>query len=155
VKKTLLITVLLSSVFLVKAQTKPTGVTDLDKVDIKEPVDTTPPEIDYAVEQEPGFPGGLDMFSLYLQRNLRYPPSAVKKRLEGKVFVSFVIEMSGAVTEVKVLRGVSPDIDAEAVRVVSHSPIWKPGIQNGRPVRVHYNVAMNFSLPVDTSVRIK
>jgi len=140
---------------LVKAQTKPADVPDLDNINIKEPVDTTPQKIDYAVEQEPGFPGGLDMFSLYLQRNLKYPRSAVKKKLEGKVFVSFVIERSGSVTEVKVVRGVSPDIDAEAVRVVSHSPIWKPGIQNGRPVRVHYNVAMNFSLPVDTTVRIK
>jgi TonB family protein len=103
------------------------------------------------VEQEPTPPGGMFRFYQYLGENTKYPDGAVKKRIEGKVFVTFVVEKDGSLTDVKTLRGVSPDIDAEAIRVVSHAPRWKPGIQNGRPVRVQYSVVINFKLPPQTA----
>jgi TonB family protein len=103
------------------------------------------------VEQEPTPLGGMFRFYQYIGENTKYPDGAVKKRIEGKVFVTFVVEKDGSLTDVKTLRGVSPDIDAEAIRVVSHAPHWKPGIQNGRPVRVQYSIAINFKLPPQTA----
>jgi TonB family protein len=100
-----------------------------------------------AVEQNPAPLGGMGKFFEYLQANTRYPDGAFKKRIEGKVFVTFVVEENGSLTDVKILRGVSPDIDAEAIRVVSNAPEWRPGVQNGRPVRVQYSMAINFKLP--------
>jgi TonB family protein len=100
-----------------------------------------------AVEQEPMPAGGMAKFFEYLGANTKYPDSAVKKRIEGKVFVTFVVEQDGSLTDVKILRGVSPDINAEAIRVVSSAPKWKPGIQNGRAVRVQYSMAISFKLP--------
>jgi TonB family protein len=152
-KKTLLITLFLLCSFWVKAQTKPTtDVPDLDKIEIKEPIDSSQSTTDTksvftAVEIEPGFPGGIDRFYKYLEANIKYPYNSAKNRLQGKVFISFVVENDGSLSHIKVLRGVSPDIDEEAIRVMSHSPNWRPGIQNGRTVRVQYSLAINFKLP--------
>ncbi|CAN5471552.1 hypothetical protein BH09BAC6_BH09BAC6_33400 [soil metagenome] len=99
-----------------------------------------------SVEQEPEFPGGSQSFSRYLSAILRYPASAAKAHIQGKVFIEMVIERDGSITNLKVVRSVSPDLDAEAVRVISQSPRWKPGIQNGHPVRVRYTIPINFSL---------
>ncbi|HZX57410.1 MAG TPA: energy transducer TonB [Mucilaginibacter sp.] len=104
-----------------------------------------------AVEQEPSPAGGMAKFYEYLGTNTKYPDSAVKKRIEGKVFITFVVENDGSLTNVKILRGVSPDIDAEATRVVSTAPKWTPGMQNGRAVRVQYSMAISFKLPPQTS----
>jgi TonB family protein len=144
-----LLTLLLLLFFIAaKAQTKNTDVPAPAQIDIKEPADTTDPKkIFLAVEKEPSFYAGNDRFPLYLAHQIVYPPDAVKKRIEGKVFVSFVVEKNGSLTDIQVLRGVSPDIDAEAVRAISKSPKWAPGIQNGRPVRVRYNMAIIFKLP--------
>ncbi len=104
------------------------------------------------VEQEPTPLGGMFRFYQYIGENTKYPDGAVKKRIEGKVFVTFVVEKDGSLTDVKTLRGVSPDIDAEAIRVISKAPNWKPGIQNGRPVRVQYSMVINFKLPSQTAL---
>jgi len=116
--------------------------------------DTTQNRIFTAVEQEPIPPGGMQSFFQYLQANLRYPDSAAKQRIEGKVFVSFVVETDGSLTNVKALRSVSHDLDSEAVRVVSNAPKWKPGIQNGRAVRVQYSVAVSFKLQTEEPIII-
>jgi TonB family protein len=150
--KPLLTLLLLVSFIAAKAQTKNTDSPDLDKIEIKEPVDTPknetdPKKIFTAVEKDPSFPGGVDAFFRFLQANTKYPDNAVKKRIEGKVFVTFVVEDDGSLSHIKVSRGVSPDIDAEAIRVMSHSPNWRPGIQNGRAVSAQYNVSINFKLP--------
>ncbi len=100
-----------------------------------------------AVEKDPSYKGGLDKFYAYLQKYTQYPAEAYKKKLEGKVFVTFVVEGDGSLSQIKILRGVSPDIDAEAIRVMKNSPNWSPGIQNGRPVRVQFTVLINFKLP--------
>jgi TonB family protein len=144
--KTLLTLLLLVSLIAAKAQTNNTDVPYLDKSQVEKSVDTIPKRIFYAVEKEPSFPGGPDAYVSFLQHNLKYPENAAKQRIEGKVFLSFVVEKDGVLTDITLLRGVSPDLDAEALRVIAISPKWKPGIQNGIPVRVKYNLAIVFKL---------
>ena len=99
-----------------------------------------------SIEKQPQFPGGLQSFYQYLSRNIKYPKEDVKNKVQGKVFMSFVVEKDGRLTDIHVVRGVSPQIDDEAVRVISASPKWHPGIQFGVPVRVKYNINVNFKL---------
>jgi periplasmic protein TonB len=99
-----------------------------------------------AVEQAPEFKGGMEAFYKYLQQSIRYPAKAVKKGIQGKVLVSFIVEKDGSLSNIRVVRGVAKDIDAEAFRVIKASPNWNPGIQNGRPVRVIYNTPISFTL---------
>ncbi|RYD95857.1 MAG: TonB family protein [Sphingobacteriales bacterium] len=98
------------------------------------------------VEQVPEFPGGIEAFNKFLSTNIRYPKVARDEKIQGRVFLQFVVENDGALADIKVLRGVSKSLDAEALRVIRLSPKWKPGVQNGRPVRVQYNVPIAFSL---------
>lgn len=105
-----------------------------------------PNKIFTAVEQEPAFPGGMEKFINYLSKNIHYPAVARENNTQGKVIVSFVCERDGSLTDVKVARGIGDGCDEEAVRVIKNSPRWKPGIQNGRPVRVAYSVPIQFTL---------
>jgi len=105
-----------------------------------------PNKIFTSVEQVPAFPGGLDAFGRYLLKNIRYPAIARENNTQGRVIVSFVCERDGSLTDVKVARGIGDGCDEEAVRVIKASPRWKPGIQNGRPVRVAYSVPISFTL---------
>jgi len=100
--------------------------------------------------KEPSFPGGEDAYFRFLQHNLKYPENAAKQRIEGKVFLSFVVEKDGTLTDITLVRGVNPDLDAEALRVIATSPKWKPGMQNSMPVRVKYNLAIVFKLQPQT-----
>jgi protein TonB len=99
-----------------------------------------------AVEQEPTPAGGISKFYEYLSKNIRYPAVAKENNIQGKVFLTFVVEKDGSITDVKVLRGIGSGCDEEAVRVLRNAPRWKPGIQNGRPVRVQYQVPVSFAL---------
>jgi len=105
-----------------------------------------PNKIFTSVEQVPQFPGGLDAFGRYLGKNINYPAVAKENGTQGPVIVSFVCERDGSLTDIKVVRGIGDGCDEEAVRVIKKSPHWKPGIQNGRPVRVMYSVPISFSL---------
>lgn len=105
-----------------------------------------PNKIFTSVEQVPEFPGGLEAFGKYLSKNIRYPAVARENNTQGRVIVSFVCERDGSLTDVKVARGIGDGCDEEAVRVIKASPKWKPGIQNGRPVRVAYSVPIAFTL---------
>jgi len=105
-----------------------------------------PNKIFTSVEQVPQFPGGLDAFGRYLGKNINYPAVAKENGTQGRVIVSFVCERDGSLTDIKVVRGIGDGCDEEAVRVIKKSPHWKPGIQNGRPVRVMYSVPISFSL---------
>jgi TonB family protein len=97
--------------------------------------------------QQPEFPGGVQGLGQFLSKHLQYPPNAQKANAEGKVFVSFVVCTDGTLCDYEVIKGVYPDLDREAVRVVkAMSGKWKPGIQRGRKVRVKYNLPINFSL---------
>ena len=98
------------------------------------------------VEVMPEYPGGMDMMMKYFSENIKYPEEAKEKGISGKVFISFVIEKDGSVTEVKVLRSIGGGCDEEALRVVKAMPKWKPGLVKGQPVRVHYNLPITFKL---------
>ncbi|MET3978417.1 TonB family protein [Mucilaginibacter sp. UYP25] len=102
-----------------------------------------------AVEQSPNFPGGDGAFGKWLSQNVKYPKDARDKNIQGRVILTFIVEKDGSLTGVKILRGVSDDIDKESLRVMGNSPAWKPGIQNGRVVRVAYSLPINFTLAAD------
>lgn len=98
------------------------------------------------VEVLPEFPGGEIAFRKYLNKAIRYPPVASENNISGKVILGFVVEKDGRITDIKVLRGIGGGCDEEAVRVLKQAPAWKPGIQNGRPVRVTFTLPIFFQL---------
>lgn len=101
----------------------------------------------FIVEVMPSFKGGdLNKFSDWVRKRTNYPQAAVENRIEGKVYVTFVIETDGTVTNVTVVKGVDPLIDKEAVRTIQSSPKWSPGLQRGQAVRVRCSMALNFAL---------
>lgn len=103
-------------------------------------------EIFMIVEEMPEFPGGEGELQKYLASSVRYPVIAQENGIQGRVYIQFVINQRGEVTNVAILRGVDPSLDREAVRVVEAMPKWKPGKQRNRPVRVSYTVPINFVL---------
>jgi protein TonB len=98
------------------------------------------------VENMPLFPGGDLGLMKYIQKNVKYPPIAKEYNITGKVFVSFIVDKSGSVTNVKIVRGVDKNLDAEAMRVVKSLPKYKPGKQRGQAVRVMFTIPINFTL---------
>jgi protein TonB len=94
----------------------------------------------------PEFPGGMGELMKYLAENIKYPPLAKESGIQGRVFINFVVEPNGSISNVKVLRGIGGGCDEEAVRVVSKMPNWKPGKQRGKAVRVSYNLPVKFTL---------
>lgn len=102
------------------------------------------------VEEMPEFPGGgMSALMGYLKDNMRYPASAKEKGTQGRVTVQFVVDKDGSIKEPKLLRSVDKDMDAEALRLISNMPKWKPGRQKGQPVAVKYTVPVMFSLDDD------
>ena len=97
-------------------------------------------------EVMPEFPGGTEKFMEYLSGNIKYPEAAKDKNISGRVFIQFVVEKDGSVTNVGVMRGIGGGCDEEAIRVVKAMPKWKPGLQDGKPVRVSYILPVNFKL---------
>ncbi len=98
------------------------------------------------VEEMPKFPGGENALMDYVAKNVVYPKEAQEKGISGRVFVGFIVEKDGSVSEVKVLRGIGGGCDEESIRVVKAMPKWKPGKQDGKPVRVSYQMPINFKL---------
>ena len=98
------------------------------------------------VEVLPEFPGGMAAWSKFLSKNLRYPSIAQENGVIGRVTVSFVVERNGEMSTIKVLRGIGAGCDEEAIRVIKKSPIWKPGMQNGKAVRVSYVIPIVFQM---------
>jgi len=98
------------------------------------------------VEDDPEFPGGNEALYRYLQSNIRYPVMARESGIQGTVFVSFVVERDGSITNVEVVRGIGGGCDQEAIRVVQNMPPWKAGQQRGQPVRVQFNLPVRFVL---------
>jgi periplasmic protein TonB len=99
-----------------------------------------------SVEEKPTFPGGDKALLKYLAENTKYPEIAKENGIQGRVFVQFVIDKNGNVSQVSIARGVDPYLDKEAKRVVSTLPSWKPGKQRGIAVPVTYIVPINFKL---------
>ena len=102
-----------------------------------------------SVEQMPEFPGGVEGLMRYLQQNVQYPPTAIKNNVQGRVIVQFIIDETGQVGDVKVVRSVSEEVDAEAVRVIKSMPNFAPGYQDGKPVAVWYTLPVMFKLQGD------
>jgi TonB family protein len=98
------------------------------------------------VEQMPEFPGGEQALRDFIAKEVKYPDDAIKAKTQGKVFINFVVSKEGKVIDPKVVRGVSPSLDAEALRVVKILPIWKPGQQKGVNVAVSYTIPIAFAL---------
>lgn len=98
------------------------------------------------VEQMPMYPGGDGALMGYLRDNIHYPTVAAENGVQGRVVVGFVVERDGSITDVKILRGVDPSLDREAMRVVKNMPKWTPGKQNGSAVRVKYQFPVSFRL---------
>jgi protein TonB len=107
-----------------------------------------PAEIFTIVEEMPEPPGGLAGFYKYISSHIVYPSMAREAGISGKVFLQFVIEMDGSISDIQVQRGVPgcPDCDREAVRVLKTADKWKPGKQNGRAARVRYSLPISFKL---------
>ncbi|MBD2704904.1 TonB family protein [Spirosoma sp. BT702] len=105
-----------------------------------------PEETFILVEQQPEFPGGMDALRSFLSKNLNYPRAAASAGVSGRVYISFVVNTDGSLTDVHVLKGVGFGCDEEALRVVNKMPTWRPGKQSGRTVRVKYNLPITFTL---------
>lgn len=99
------------------------------------------------VEQMPEFPeGGMAGLMGFLSKNIRYPVNAQKNGTQGRVTVQFIVNTDGSISNIGIIRGVDPELDGEAIRVLSTMPNWKPGMQKGKPVRVKYTVPVMFRL---------
>jgi periplasmic protein TonB len=98
------------------------------------------------VEDNAAFPGGRQAYIKYLKKNLKYPNQARRMGIEGKVYVQFIIDKKGKISEVKAVKGIGAGCDEEAVRVIRNSPNWSPGKQRGRPVKQRMIIPIVFKL---------
>jgi protein TonB len=120
----------------------PTPPTPAQPVVEDEPTD----EIVFIAETQPAPVGGYEAFYKYIGKNIKYPDQARKMGVEGKVFVQFVIDKDGSITDINVMKGIGSGCDEEAIRVIKSAPKWTPGKQRGRPVRVRMSVPIIFRL---------
>ena len=97
-------------------------------------------------EMMPEFPGGQIAFDEFLNRNLTYPTMAKENGIQGKVWIGFMVDKLGNISNVEVLKGIGGGCDEEAKRVVEMMPRWKPGTQDGKPVNVKFRFPINFTL---------
>lgn len=98
------------------------------------------------VEQMPSFPGGMSALMQYLSSNIRYPQEAKDKGIQGRVICTFVVECDGSVSNIRVVKPVSPSLDKEAVRLLEYMPRWNPGRLHGETVRTRYTLPISFRL---------
>lgn len=118
----------------------------IEIVAVEEEEEVAEEEIFTIVETNPSFPGGDAKMYEYLGKNMNYPPIAQDNNIQGRVYVSFVVEKNGKITDVRVLRGIGGGCDEEAIRVVKSMPSWSPGKQRGKAVRVRFNLPIVFKL---------
>lgn len=98
------------------------------------------------MEEMPQFPGGEQILLKWLSRNIKYPKATRRAKAQGIVIMSFIVDKTGNVNEVEVIKGFHPAADAEGLRLINMMPVWKPGIQEGEPVPVRFTVPITFSL---------
>ena len=118
----------------------------LSDVKISDNPSISPDSIYYITEVSPEFTGGRQAFLDYLRANVNYPPECREAKIQGRVLITFVVDKDGSIKNARVLKSVHPLLDAEALRVISAMPKWKPGLQHGTPVSVQYSVPVNFRL---------
>ncbi len=121
---------------------------DVAELDANKEITQEPEEnqVFYIVEQMPEFPGGEEALRKFIAKEIQYPVVAQENGIQGRVYVSFVVDVDGSITQAKITRGVDPALDREALRVVNSLPRWNPGKQRGKPVKVSYTVPINFVL---------
>ncbi len=117
---------------------------DFEMVEEEEETEDAP--VFFIVEEMPEFPGGELELRKYIAQSVKYPVIAQENGIQGRVYVQFVVNTKGEVEQVKIARGVDPNLDKEAIRVVQSMPKWKPGKQRGKAVKVSYTVPINFVL---------
>ena len=110
---------------------------DTSKVKTEEPI------LDFA-DIEPEYPGGQAAMQQFIQSHVIYPESSREMNEQGTVYVQFVVNLDGSITEVRVLKGVSDSLDAEAIRVIKLMPNWKPGMQAGKAARLRHIIPIAF-----------
>lgn len=115
-------------------------------VEIEEEEEKEEEDIFVFVEENPEYPGGEAAMYKYFEENIKYPDLARNGNIEGKVFVRFVVEKDGSISNVRVMRDIGGGCGAEAMRVVKSMPKWKPGKQRGKAVRAEFNLPVNFKL---------
>ena len=98
------------------------------------------------VEESPEFPGGIDSMYAFIQKNIHYPEVSKERGEQGTVYLNFIVEEDGSITNIHIVRGVSELIDKEAIRVVKLMPNWIPGKQAGKAVRVRFTLPIRFQL---------
>lgn len=123
-----------------------TEVREFAQVRIAQEEEISEEVIFIVVEEWPTFPGGEEARLRFLSENIRYPQMAREAGIQGTVFLTFVVERDGSVTDVRIVRGIGGGCDEEAVRVVRNMPRWTPGRQRGQPVRVQFNMPIRFVL---------
>ncbi len=126
--------------------TEDMAVEEVQPVEVEEPEEEETEEVFLIVEEPPSPVGGMEAFYNYVNENIQYPRQARTMRIEGRVFVQFVVDKDGSITNVEVLKGIGGGCDEEAVRVVKNAPKWNPGKQRGRPVRVKMVLPITFKL---------
>lgn len=99
-----------------------------------------------STDTQPSFQGGMKKFYEYLAKNIKYPEQALKKGIQGKVFLSYIVEKDGSLSQIKVEKAAGSGLDEEALRVMKASPNWVAGTIKGVPVRVKYNIPISFTL---------
>lgn len=112
----------------------------------QQPAKTDSAKVFSLLEQKPQFPGGDTEMFRFLAYNIRYPAKAVAEGVTGLIVVSFMVDSAGTITDAKIIKSLSPETDAEALRVIGLMPIWVPAKLNGKPVSVHYNLPVRFSI---------
>lgn len=133
------------------------GIVNAEVTDKTENIEITPVVVEQeeeedeqvifqVVEQDPEFPGGVEALYKFIQSNIKYPQLAKENNITGRVFVTFVVEKDGSVSNVKAARDIGGGCGAEAVRVVKSMPKWTPGKQRGKAVRAAYTLPVNFTL---------
>ncbi len=106
------------------------------------------------VEEAPRFPGGESELLSFLLKNIVYPPNARENGVQGRVYVSFVIDTMGIILDTKILRGIGGGCDDEALRVVNSMPVWQPGKQDGKNVQVQYNLPISFKIEASPKIEV-
>ncbi|MGQ1889306.1 energy transducer TonB [Thermophagus sp. OGC60D27] len=131
---------------LIIQDTEATEETEVDFTDMTTDEEEEEAPVFFIVEEMPEFPGGELALHKYLASTIEYPVIAQENGIQGRVYVKFVVNTDGSITDVEIARGVDPSLDKEALRVVKSMPKWKPGKQRGKSVRVSYTVPINFVL---------
>ena len=131
-----------TTIQVVNAENGQTGNAAVWKVEPKEDSN----EAFLVVEEQPEFPGGTEGLLEYIKNNIKYPEKSMENKIQGRVLVTFVVNKDGSISDAEVVKSVDPELDAEALRVISGMPAWTPGKQKGETVRVKFTVPVAFKL---------